>query len=122
VLTINATRSITFSFNAGTGFYVQTGLDSYLSLKVGQWLEPYVREQWRRLTPQDAIASEGAFTGAQRLKGGFAFRFGQLRIGPEIEKYTYSGPGAFAGWRGVLFLVFGSERIVRMDRPLVDEW
>jgi hypothetical protein len=122
VLTVNASRSITFSFNAGTGFYVQTGLDSYLSLKVGQWLEPYIREQWRLLTPQGAIASEGAFTGAQRLKGGLAFRIGQLRVGPEVERYTYSGPGAFAGWRGVLFLVFGSDHIVRMDRPVVDEW
>jgi hypothetical protein len=122
LLTVNASRNITFSFNAGTGFYVQSGLDSYLSLKVGQSLEPYIREQWRLLKPQGALASEGAFTGAQRLKGGLAFRIGQLRIGPEVERYTYSGPGAFAGWRGVVFMVFGSDRIVRMDRPVADEW
>jgi len=122
VLTINGSRNITFSFNAGTGFYVQTGVDSYLSLKLGESLEPFFRHKWRRLQPRNPIASDEAFNGLQQIKAGIAYRLGQIRIGPSIEKYSYNGPGGFAGWRGVVFFTFGSDRIVRMDRPLLDEW
>jgi hypothetical protein len=122
VFTVNASRAIAFSFNAGTGFYVQTGLDSYLSLKVGEWLEPFARHQWRQLKPQDAAANGEGFTGVQRIKAGLGFRIGQMRLGPQIEKYSYSGPGGFAGWRAVAFMTFGSDRIIRMDRPVADEW
>jgi hypothetical protein len=122
VLTVDASRNITFSFNAGTGFYVQTGVDSYLSLKLGDSLEPFVRHQWRHLEPRDPLGNDEAFAGVQRLKVGVAYRLGQLRIGPSIEKYSYNGPGPFAGWRAVAFLTVGSDRIIRMDRPLLDEW
>jgi hypothetical protein len=120
-LIVNASREIVFSFNAGTGFYLQTGLDSYLSLKLGESLEPFARYQLRRLQPTDP-AMGGAFTGVQRVKAGLAYRLGQIRVGPNVEKYDYSGPGATAGWRVTAFVILGSGRIVRMDRPLIDDW
>ena len=119
-LIVNGSREIVFSFNAGTGFYLQTGLDTYSSMKFGESLEPFVRYQLRRLQPTDQ--SGGAFTGMQRIKAGLAYRLGQIRVGPNVEKYDYSGPGGAAGWRVTAFVVFGSQRIVRMDLPLIDDW
>jgi hypothetical protein len=120
-LIVNGSREIVFSFNAGTGFYLETGVDTYWAAKLGKSLEPFVRYQLRRLQPTDPAAGD-AFTGAQRIKAGLAYRLGLIRVGPNVEKYDYRGPGGTAGWRVTAFVVLGSERIVRMDRPLADDW
>jgi hypothetical protein len=120
-LTVDGSRDITFSFNAGSGFYVQTGLETYLSLKLGESLEPFVRYQLRLVRPQDPTAGD-AFTGVQRLKAGLAFRLGEIRFGPEVEKYEYRGPDGFGGWRAICFIILGSPRLLRLDRPLIGEW
>jgi hypothetical protein len=120
-LIVSGSREIAFSFNAGTGFYVQTGVDAYSAMKFGESFEPFVRYQLRRLEPTDP-ALGGSFTGAQRFKAGLAYRLGQIRVGPNIERYDYRGPAGFSGWRVTAFVVFGSQRIVRMDLPLIDDW
>ena len=123
-LTINGSRLISFSFNAGSGFYVQTGLDTYLSMKLGKSFEPFVRHMLRRVGPQDLIGPDAAaaFTGVQKVKGGLAYRVGRMRFGPEVEVYEHHGPGGFSGWRAIGFLIFGSDRVLWMDRPLIGEW
>ena len=120
-LTVNGSREVNFSFNAGTGFFLQTGLDTFLSMKLGESLEPYVRHQLRRVGSED-LTADHAFTGVQRLKAGLAYRMGQTRFGPEVEKYEYGGPGGFAGWRTIFFVTIGSDSILRLDRPLIGEW
>src|SRR5262245_35014609 len=119
ILELLGTREIGFSFEGG--YYLQTGLDTYLSMKFGKAFEPFVRNQWRRIAPQDSLGG-GPSGEISKTKVGLAYRIGQLRIGPVAERYIYTGAGAFAGWHGMVFAILGSDNIVRMERPLIDSW
>jgi hypothetical protein len=119
LLDVSGGRMVDFSFDPSSGFYVTTGLDAYGSVRLARAWEVFGRWSRRHLSPQGPIAEEEPFRGIGFYKLGAAYRFGRYtRLGTDFERYTHGGPGGFEGRRFTVFLIYGSDRIQRLDRPL----
>ncbi len=118
-LDISGRRSIEFSFDPGQGFYVSNGLDVYSSLTLGGAWEAFGRASVRGLTPKGPLATREPFRGIEVYKAGLVRRFGvATKIGTDVERYVTGGPGGFSGVRATVFMIYGSTRLQRLDRPL----
>ena len=118
-LDVSGRRSIEFSFDPGQGFYVSNGIDVYSVLTLGSAWEAFGRASVRGLTPQGPLATREPFRTIENYKAGLVRRFGpSTRIGADVERYVTGGRGGFSGVRATMFLIYGSTRLQRLDRPL----
>jgi hypothetical protein len=122
-LEVTSGRSIDFSFDPSRGFYVTTGIDVYGTMLLGGDWDVFGRWSSRRLSPQGPRAEDEPFRGIGLGKAGLAYRIGlYTKVGTEVERYSYGGPGGFDGVRATVFLTYGSDRFQRLDRPLPGEF
>ncbi len=118
-LDVSGRRSIEFSFDPGQGFYVSNGIDVYSVLTLGSAWEAFGRASVRGMSPQGPLATREPFRGIETYKAGLVRRFGlSTKIGTDVERYVTGGPGGFSGVRATVFLIYGSTRLQRLDRPL----
>jgi len=118
-LDVSGRRSIEFSFDPGQGFYVSNGLDVFSVLTLGAAWEGFGRASVRGLSPRGPLATREPFRAIETYKAGLVRRFGlTTRIGADVERYVTGGRGGFSGVRATMFLIYGSTRLQRLDRPL----
>jgi hypothetical protein len=119
LIDIRGSRDVGYSFDPTRGYMVTDGVDGYLTYDAAEVWSFFVRGSFRGVTPKGAGAELEPFTGITLFKGGFARRIGQwLRLGTDYERYVYGGTGGFSGTRVIGFLMYGSDRLQRLDRPL----
>jgi hypothetical protein len=121
ILDVQANREIRFSFDPSRGFYLSTGVDGYLSAKLGQRFETFGRGSLRSIEAQGPAALEEPTRRVWVAKGGLVYRLTTiLRIGAELERYDYGArsAGGFNGTRYTGFLIWGPDNLRRLDRPL----
>lgn len=119
VVDLQGIREIGFSFDPSRGFYLTNGVDLYTTATIATRWQPFLRASLRGLTPQGPARAVEPFRGIQLAKAGLVFRATRhARIGTDLERYVYGGPGGFRGTRATLFLIYGSESPQRLDRPL----
>lgn len=116
---VSGRRWIDFSFDPGQGFYVSNGVDVFSVLSLGAAWEGFGRASLRGLSPRGPLAAREPFRIIESYKTGLVRRFGRwTRLGVDAERYVTGGPGGFSGLRTTMFLIYGSTRLQRLDRPL----
>jgi hypothetical protein len=121
-LDVSGERRVDFGFDP-RGFYFSSGIDVYSTVRLARVWETFVRASRRHLTPQGQFNTQEPFRGISLIKTGLAYRLGlYTRVGAEVERYIYGGPGGFDGTRIIGFLTYGSGRFQRLDRPVPGEF
>lgn len=116
---LRGTRDVGYSFDPSRGYYLTTGVDTYILYNAARSWEFFVRGSLRGVTPKGLAAELEPFRGIRLFKTGLARRFGLwTRLGAEVERYEYGGIGGFQGTRVISFLMYGGGRTQRLDRPL----
>lgn len=116
---VSGRRSIEYSFDPGRGFYVSNGIDIFSTITLGTAWEAFGRAQVRGMSPKGLLAQDEPFRAIELYKAGMARRFGAVsKIGTDIERYKTGGPGGFSGVRWTVFMIYGTTRLQRLDRPL----
>lgn len=119
LLDVSGRRSIDFSFDPSQGFYVSNGLDVFSLLSLGAVWEVFGRASFRGLSPRGPSAAREPFRVIEGYKSGLVRRLGlTTRVGADVERYVTGGLGGFSGVRATMFLIYGSTRLQRLDRPL----
>lgn len=118
-LDVSGRRTIEYSFDPGKGFYVSNGIDVFSTVTLGTAWEAFGRAQRRGMSPKGPLAAQEPFRALELYKAGMARKFGAMsKIGTDIERYVTGGPGGFKGVRWTVFMIYGSTRLQRLDRPL----
>jgi hypothetical protein len=118
-LDVSGRRSIEYSFDPGRGFYVSNGIDAFSTVTLGTAWEAFGRASVRGMSPKGLLAQDEPFRAIELYKAGLARRFGAMsKIGTDIERYKTGGPGGFQGVRWTVFMIYGTTRLQRLDRPL----
>ena len=118
-LDVSGRRSIEYSFDPGRGFYVSNGIDVFSTITLGTSWEAFGRGQVRGMSPKGPLAQNEPFRAIELYKAGVARGFGAVsKIGTDIERYKTGGPGGFSGVRWTVFMIYGTTRLQRLDRPL----
>ncbi len=121
-LDLSGDRRVEFGFDP-RGFYFSSGIDVYSTVRVSRVWEAFVRASRRHLSPQGLFRAQQSFRGISLFKTGGAYRIGLFtRVGAEVERYVYGGPGGFDGTRIIGFVTYGSGRFQRLDRPVPGEF
>jgi hypothetical protein len=116
---VSGRRSIEYSFDPGRGFYVSNGIDILSLITLGTAWEAFGRASARGMSPKGPLAQNEPFRAIELYKVGLARRFGAVsKLGTDIEKYKTGGPGGFSGTRWTVFMIYGTTRLQRLDRPL----
>lgn len=112
-------RTIEYSFDPGRGFYVSNAFDLFTTIAMRTTWELFGRASVRTMDPRGLLAQDEPFRGIELYKVGLVRRFGSLtRIGTDFERYKTGGPGGFEGVRWTVFMIYGTTRLQRLDRPL----
>jgi hypothetical protein len=118
-LDVSGRRSIEYSFDPGKGFYLSNGIDVFSTVTLGKAWEAFGRASVRGMSPKGPLADIEPFRALELYKTGMARRFGAMsKIGTDIERYVTGGPGGFKGVRWTVFMIYGTTRLQRLDRPL----
>jgi hypothetical protein len=118
-LDVSGRRTIEYSFDPGRGFYVSNGIDVFSLVTLGTSWEGFGRASVRGMSPKGPLAANEPFRGIELYKVGLARRFGAMtKVGTDIERYVTGGPGGFSGVRWTVFMIYGTTRLQRLDRPL----
>ena len=121
-LDVSGRRTVEYSFDPGRGFYVSNSLDVFSTITMRAW-ELFGRAGVRGMQPKGLLADDEIFRAIEIYKVGLVRKLGSSsRIGADIERYKTGGPGGFHGVRTTLFLVYGTTRLQRLDRPLPGEY
>ena len=98
---------------------MSNGIDIFSTITLGTSWEAFGRASVRGMTPKGPLAQDEAFRAIELYKAGLARRFGaQSKVGTDIERYVTGGPGGFKGVRWTVFMIYGTTRLQRLDRPL----
>ena len=101
------------------GYYLSNGLDTYAMYQSQRKIDLFLRWSVRGIYPRGLVAAFEEERGVQLMKAGFAVRATRwVRVGAEVERYSYTGAGAFKGTRAIGFLIYGTDRLQRLDRTL----
>lgn len=118
-LDVSGRRTIEYSFDPGRGFYVSNAADVFTTVAMRTTWELFGRASVRTMEPRGLLAQDEPFRAIELYKAGLARRFGvATRIGTDVERYVTGGPGGFRGVRWTVFMMYGSTRLQRLDRPL----
>ena len=121
VLNVDGTRTVDFSFDPSKGYFITNGVDVYTTVAAMRNVEVFLRGSLRNMDPKGLLAFAEPQRGITYFKTGAAYRLGRLaRLGVDVEKYDYASdvPGGFKGVRVTTFLIYGVEKMQRLDRPL----
>lgn len=118
-LDVSGRRTIQYSFDPGRGFYVSDGIDVFSTVSVRAKWELFGRASYYTMEPRGLLAADEPIRGISLVKAGLVRQFGSTtRIGTDIERYSTGGPGGFNGTRVTMFVIYGTTRLQRLDRPL----
>lgn len=119
IIDLSGRRTIEYSFDPGRGFYVSNGLELYATTGLGRVWELFGHGSVRGMQPRGLLAANEPFRGIEEYKGGLIRKFGSsTRLGIDAERYVTGGPGGFSGVRMTVFMIYGTTRLLRLDRPL----
>jgi hypothetical protein len=118
-LDVSGRRQIEYSFDPGQGFYVSSGVEVFSVVTAGRTWEVFGRGSIRALDPRGPLAGREVLRKIEIYKVGLARRLGTVsKLGADIERYKTGGGGGFQGVRMTVFLIYGTTRLQRLDRPL----
>lgn len=117
-------RSPTFSYSESLGYYLLTSTSAaYIQTLFKDW-EVSVFGGYHFLDYRVAGLSAGAGDTTNRTDsgGGVSRRFGAYtRIGVNASYILSRGSDRYDAWRAIAYIVYGSDKLKRLDRPLPDE-
>lgn len=112
------------SYSANMGYYVLSSVSASLSQGIFQRWEVAAFGGRHVLDYSQAGLPGGADSNTTRtdVGGGLSFRPGPfVRVGFDLSRVVYRGGQAFTATRAIAYVVYGSDRLVRLDRPLPEE-
>jgi hypothetical protein len=110
-----------FSYSENQGYFLMTSTSARYLQAISQNWDVSVFGGFSVLDFTVAGLSDADGENRRRtdLGGGFARRIGEFtRVGLDVNRIITRGSSAFDGWRAVAFVVYGSDRLQRLDRPL----
>ena len=121
---VDLDRQPFYSYSESLGYYLQTSTSgAYIQSLSGDW-EASVFGGYRLLDYRVAGLPEGADSTTRRtdVGGGVSRRFGTYtRIGVNYSYILSRGSEQYDAWRAITYIVYGSDKLKRLDRPLPDE-
>lgn len=113
-----------YSFSEDLGYYLQTSTSAaYIQNLFKDW-EASVFGGYSLLDYRVAGLATGSDDTTRRTEvgGGLSRRFGTFtRIGVNTSYIRSIGNYSYEAWRAIAYVVYGSDKLKRLDRPLPDE-
>jgi hypothetical protein len=113
-----------YSYSEDLGYYVLTSTAVRYVQTVGVNWEASIFGAVNLLdyTYSGLAGAAGQNTTRTDWGGGLSRRTGRdLRVGMNASHVSSRGGSVFQGWRAIGYLIYGSDRLQRLDRPLPDE-
>lgn len=123
-LLVDLDRQPTYSYTESLGYYLLTSTSAAYIQSISQDWETSVFGGYHFLDYRLAglPAGEGTTTRRTDLGGGVSRRVGAFtRVGVNYSYIMSRGADRYDAWRAVMYIVYGSDKLKRLDRPLPDE-
>lgn len=123
-LLLDFDRSPFYSYSESLGYYLLTSTSAaYIQSLFSDW-EASVFGGYHLLDYRVAGLPAGADDTTRRTDagGGLSRRFGAFtRVGVNLSYVVSRGSTRYDAWRAITYVVYGSDKLKRLDRPLPDE-